>query len=165
MDIGLFLSADGSGADLAIANGDIALDSTLQTAVILSLMCDRLADADDAIPDGSSYRRGWCGDPYLPPLPDGSPDYLGSKLYLFLRCTATQQNANLIAGAAYDSLEWMILDGIASSIVVTTSWIDSNGLAMNVVITRAVPGSTAPTAYAFLWDRTLGTLTPVTSLN
>jgi phage gp46-like protein len=160
MDIGLSLSADGSFSDLSIVNGDLALDGTLMTAVLLSLQCDRLADPDDIIPDGTGNRRGWCGDAFLPPLADGSPDYLGSKLWLFARCTATQQNANLIAEAASQALAWMIADGVAQSVNVTTAWVNAESLALTIEIAQFISaGAVQSSPFTLLWNRTLGTIT------
>ena len=162
MDIGLFLTPDGGGSDIAIVAGDIATDSTLRTAVLISLQTDRLADPDDTISDGSTNRRGWWGDAYLPPLADGSADFIGSKLWLRARSTATQATANLIQSDIEAALAWMIADGVAAAITVTTSWVSATDLAVNVAIARInAPASAPPTAFDLLWNRTLGTISPM----
>ncbi len=68
-------------ADMAVVNGDLAVDEGLRTAVIISLLTDRLADADAVIPDGTRDRRGWWGDLVLD-VPDAppAPDLIGSQL-------------------------------------------------------------------------------------
>ena len=156
-DIALFLGADGASADIGIVNGDIGLDDTLYTSVILSLMTRRRAGPDDEVPQGQDP-GGWWGDAYLPPLPDGSADASGSKLWLRRRVEATNASAQLIRGDVLDALNWMILDRIATSVDVTTSWNSGTALAIGTTITQlAAPGS-KPTVktYSLVWDKTLG---------
>ncbi len=158
MDIGLFLSPDGTSIDLALENGDIALDSSLQTSVLLSLKCDRLAGPDDTLPFGVTDRRGWWGDAFLQPLPDGSPDFYGSKLWLRRRCTATPANAQLIQDDINEALAWMIATGVASDIAVSTSWASATGLNVSIAISQTRAGVPVVTRFRFLWDASLGTL-------
>jgi phage gp46-like protein len=71
---------------------DLASTETLQTAVIVSLLTDRLANADDDIPDGTNDRRGWWADMPLP-LANAPParDLIGSRLWLLSRRKVTEQ--------------------------------------------------------------------------
>ena len=162
MDIALVLTPDGSAADLAVVAGDIATDATLQTAVLVSLQSNRLADSGDIIPDGSTNRQGWWADAYLPALPDGSPDFLGSKLWLRRRVTATPANAALIQGDIEQALAWMTQDGLASDITVTTAWASAIGLNVGIAISRSTPGGIINTNFDLVWNASLGTFTPNT---
>ncbi len=159
MDIALVLSPGGSSADLAIIKGDIATDATLQTAILASLQSDRLADPGDIIPDGGTNRRGWWADAYLPALPDGSPDFWGSKLWLRRRVTATLANAALMQGDIEQALAWMKLDGLASEIIVTTAWASAIALNIGIVIVRSTPGGVINSKYDLVWNASLGTVT------
>jgi phage gp46-like protein len=159
MDIGLFLGADQASADIAVQNGAIALDGTLYTAVLLSLLCDRVADSDDVIPDGSTNRRGYWYDAYAPRLPDGTKDYWGSKLWLRLRSLATTQTALLVQGDCEQALDWMIVAGVAIDVEVTTEWVSDTALSVDIVISRqSAGGAPYDTAFNVIWDRTLGLL-------
>ena len=157
-DIALLLAPDGSAADFGVVNGDLALDDTLQTAVIHSLLADRVADAADNVPAGAD-RGGWWGDAYLPPLADGSPDYWGSKLWLYRRCTATQANANAIAAAMKDALAWMISDGVAADVTVTTAWAAADSLAATIAISQITQGGIKVLRqFNLMWNAGMGTL-------
>lgn len=70
-DLMLAFDATGFVCDLEIADGDLALDPTPATPMLVSLGSDRRAEADDTLPDGVSPltipvawnpRRGWVGD-------------------------------------------------------------------------------------------------------
>ena len=157
-DIALVMAPDGTGADLAVVNGDLATDDTLLTAVIISLGCNRVADASDGVPPGGDM-GGWWGDAYLPPLPDGAPDYIGCKAWLYLRCTATQVNANKICAAFRDGLAWMIVDGVAADVAVTGTWASATALQTLVTIVQITAGGVLATRqFDLLWNATTGTV-------
>jgi phage gp46-like protein len=157
MDIGLTLSPDGSGADIAIQDGAMVLDGTLQTAVLLSLLCNRVADADDIIPDGSTNRQGWWYDEFAPPLSDGTPDRWGSKLYLRLRSLLTQQTLLQLAADCEQALGWMITEGVAVDVEANAVAVSDSAAEVTVVISRLNnAGAPYTTSYKLVWDRTLG---------
>ncbi len=158
MDIGLFLQPDGITYDLTVVAGDLALDPTLQTAILISLLTDRVADPDDALPPGTTDRRGWWGDAYLPTLPDGSPDHWGSKLWLRRRCTATPQNASLIQEDIEEALAWMTATGVATEVDVSTAWASAIGLNVSVTITQSKRGQPVVSRFTALWNASLGTI-------
>jgi phage gp46-like protein len=157
MDFALTLLSDGTGADLALTpQGDLALDAGLTTCVILSLLCDRLADPDDVIPDGSSNRRGWWGDAYLPPLPDGSAMRLGSKLWLRTRMTETQRTAKIIQADIAQALAWMTITGLASAINISFQFVGATGVQYTVAIVQPGPSGSATAIYTVAWNFSLG---------
>jgi phage gp46-like protein len=157
MDIALALGPNQDSSDIYLQNGDLALDGTLFTPVLLSLLCNRLADADDVIPDGSGNRRGWWYDAYAPALPDGRKNLSGSKLWLRVRCLATQQNLLQIVTDVEESLEWMVLTGVATDVAVSGAWVGDSGCLITVVIARQnAAGVPYNSTYELIWDRTLG---------
>ena len=104
-------------------------------------------------------RGGVYFDAFLPPLPDGSPDYYGSKLWLYMNCTATVENGNLILGAIRQSLDWMIQDGVAADITVTGTWLNMVSFATNIAISQKTPaGAMADTVFKYIWNTALGLL-------
>jgi phage gp46-like protein len=159
MDIALVPTA-GYGFDFALtpAGTDLAGDGALDTAIYLSLFTDRLANEDDAIPDGTGDRRGtWMDVPI-----DGSApvDLMGSRLWLLRRAKATQET--LLNAVAYveEALQWLTDDGVAASVAVTGAYqISGSGvadmLALSIVITRQKSGAAANDNYALVWRNSL----------
>ena len=124
--------------DVAMSGPDLLQDQGLKTAVILSLLLDRVALPGDVLPDPqSTNRRGWWGDAYLPPLA-GRPDFMGSRLWLLKR--AIQNNATLIAaqGYALEALNWMLVDGVVGSLSVVCTY--PAGGQMQIAVTLGQQG-------------------------
>lgn len=135
--------------DWLMAGPELAAGDDLYTAVLISLFTDRVAAADDVIPDGSTDRRGWWGDVQ----PDGSFDPIGSRLWLLSRSKSpTTAILNQAVNYAKEALQWMIDDGVASGVDVQASWNAPNYLAMVVTISQA--DGTNPASYKFqlLWQ-------------
>lgn len=127
MDLELYPSAQ-FGYDLAIDDNGLMVGESLETAVIISLFSDRLAAADDLLPDGSDDRRGWWGDAFAPV--DGH--LIGSRLWLLGRekqLTRVLKRAEEYAGEA---LQWLIADGIVTRVAVTASVAPGNLLALQI---------------------------------
>ncbi len=115
---------------LATENGDIKTDDGLKSAVLYSLFTDRLANTDDAIPDGSANRRGHWGDAFLPDDNDSE----GSRLWLLAREKQTTQTLNRAIEYAEEALQWLIDDLIASAVTVTAEWLRTGVLVMQIQI-------------------------------
>lgn len=151
MDILINSEADpsGLGFDWAMLNGDLAIDQTLKTNVILSLFSDRLAASDDVLPDNSANRRGWWGDL---PLDGGAPDLIGSRLWLLSRDKATAKTATRAQRFALEALQWLLDDGIAKGLNVSTEWASREQLRIIIKISRDGPnGATIDHRYDVLW--------------
>lgn len=101
--------------DLSLLNGDLEREEGLETAVLISLYTDARVSEDDN-PDDPNDLRGWVGDL----LPERN-DVIGSKLWLLDRSKATQDNANKAKEYAKQALQWMIDDGVASVVDVSSS--------------------------------------------
>lgn len=109
---------------------DLQMGDDLFTAVLISLFTDAQAGDDDIIPDASLDPRGWWGD-----LGEDLP--IGSKLWLLTR---SKQTADVLAKAKLyieDALRWLVDDGAAASIAVTTEWTKPGMLGALVAIRRA----------------------------
>lgn len=143
--------------DLVVADGDIVMDATLRTPVIISLGADRLAHADDVLPDGpAGDRRGWWGDA---PLDDGSaPDLIGSRLWLLRRGKAQQQTSRQAELRASESLAWMLRDGAAARIEPTAAMRMLNGterLELAIAISQRDGTRAAAPVFNETWSLTL----------
>lgn len=156
MDFATILAPD-LAFDWAVADGALLEDEGLFTAVALSLFTDRLANPDDTLPDGGDDRRGWWGDAYLPVLADGSPDRLGSRLWLLARAQQLPETAQRAQAYCREALEWLIDDGVAASVGVPLPVFPQRGLmAITVVISQIAgnSGAAIDRRYEFLWDAT-----------
>ena len=116
-DLALVWNPETQLADMAVADGDLAVDDGLRTAVIISLLTDKRAPDDAVIPDGSGDRRGWWGDLPLD-APDAPPagDHIGSWLWLLAREKQLPETARRAEAYARDALQWMIDDGVAQRV-------------------------------------------------
>ncbi len=136
MDLRTVYDKDGMRCDWLFAAPELATDDALETAVILSLFTDRLANADDALPDSTGQRRGWWGDSFA----DVDGDRIGSRLWLLAR--EKQLPAVLERARAYarESLAWMVEDGIARGVEVEAEFPRLGAIAIEATILRAIGG-------------------------
>lgn len=120
----------GLASDCAMSGGDLAAESGLETAVILSLFCDARAREDDVIPDGTGYRRGWWADSVASLASGGltvredaaaAHDRIGSRLWLLSREKQLPEVLRRAKDYAEEALCWLIDDGVARKVQVTPS--------------------------------------------
>lgn len=143
---------------------DLADDDGLETAILISLFTDRLADADDTVPGLATAgygappdRRGWWGD--MPPDPqaaDGPPALTGSRFWLRAGWPANAQTARRIELDAHEALQWLIEGGIAQRIEVSTKWMSRDVLGLHVSLAqRDAKGSHELFEYDYVWSPTM----------
>lgn len=125
-DFALTLNTARSGFDLTLGAYDLATDSGLRSAVIISLYTDRRAEADDVPPDGTTDRRGHWADPAL-----------GSRLWLLDRSKETQDVLARAREYAQEALAWLLQDGEVRAVDVTAEFVQRGVLALTVTITLA----------------------------
>lgn len=99
-----------------------AVANPLPRAVIISLFSWRRANPDDNAP----VPMGWWGDTY----PTVTGDRIGSRLWLLGREKITNNTLNRARDYATEALQWMLDDGVAARIDITSvrSGVDSAGL-------------------------------------
>lgn len=150
------LRADGSfvGQIEMLASYSLALEDTLQTAIILSLFTDGRAGPDDALPYRDTDRRGWVGDEYMADGFDDRADDWGSKLWLLYFGKVTQPKLERARFAADQALQWLVRDGIASRIEVQTSWVGDRADRLAVRPTIYQAERTQP-VYDVLWGTSI----------
>lgn len=122
-------------ADLALAaNGALATESALRTAVVLSLFTDARARADDG---AEGDRRGWIGDAFAP------EDRFGSRLWLLRREKHTEETRRRAEDYATEALAWLLDEGLATDVVVFASWLAIGvlGLAVQIATPAGVESS------------------------
>ena len=74
---------------LVLPSGSLDASEELATAFRIALLTDRLAEADDELPDETEDRRGWWADFDAESLWNGWP--IGSRLWLLSRAKITSE--------------------------------------------------------------------------
>lgn len=128
--------------DWQLAGADLLSGNDLETAVYISLFSDQLASADDVIPDGTTDRRGWWGD-------EGETVPIGSRLWLLSRSTLTTAVALLAQNYITEALQWLITDGVAANVTVTTQIMSLSMLGAVIQIFKT--DGTAPVTLKYSW--------------
>lgn len=96
--------------ELDVDNGDhLAMDSSLRTAILISLLTDRRCDPSEA-PD-KTYLGGHYSDSY-PTVPG---DFVGSRLWTLAGRALTPEVVAQAETYVREALQWMIEDGIVES--------------------------------------------------
>lgn len=142
-------NSQAGAAEMALAaNGALAGEDGLGTAVILSLFCDRRAEPDDVLPDGADPlfgRRGWIGDAIgLGAAPAG--DRIGSRLWLLVREKQVEETLRLAEEYSSEALAWLVEDGLAAEVAVSAQWIGLGTMGLAVTIT---PPAGEPSTFTF----------------
>jgi phage gp46-like protein len=128
----------------------IALEPTLQTAIILSLFTDRRAGADDVLPAGATDRRGWVGEAFV-----GDGKAWGSHLWLLYVGKSTADVLERARFAAQEALAWMVDAGVASRVVVTAEWVAGTNGERMAIRPQIYQGADAAPVYDVLWGVSL----------
>lgn len=140
------LTKDSTGLyDISLdSNGDIHTEDFFDTSILMSIFCERRATSEE-VPT-SHYRRGWIGN-------ESTPGFeIGSKLWLFEQARLTRETLNGINSVVKNGLQWLIDDGIALEISVSSTLGKNNNIEVIVVITR--PNSKIEKRYFELWRNT-----------
>lgn len=117
--------------DFAIQNMDLALDAGLETAVLISIFSDRRVTLEK-LPDGETDQHGWWGDEFL----ETAGDQIGSELWTLARAKRTVATLTQAKQFILEALQWMIDDGVASSIGADVQWNPDGTLAGQIAIQR-----------------------------
>ncbi len=114
-DLKLTWDLESGSADFEISDvdsNDLAIDDGLETAIILSLFCDRRAEDGDVLPEGETDRRGWWADVF----PVVAGDKFGSRLWLIARSKETPDVLARGEEYAREALQWLIDDKVSDQI-------------------------------------------------
>jgi len=130
--------------DWQLAGADLLSGDDLQTAVLISLFTDRVAQPDDVIPDGTTDPRGWWGDDPERPV--------GSRLWLLGRAKQTTETLAAAQDYIVEALQWLIDDGVAAAVDVVVQWVRPRVLGAQVTVRRA-DGTTRPFNFSWAWNQ------------
>lgn len=137
----IWVAQKGRG-DWAITGTQLQAGNDLQTAVLISLFSNRIANTDDAILDGSGDPRGWWGDDDQYPI--------GSRLWLLERAKQDQKTLAHARDYIAEALQWLIDDGAVASFDIFVEWTRTSALGMNVVAHKQ-DGTTQAMNFAWAW--------------
>lgn len=112
MDLALVYDPSLQAFDLGVKGADLAGDDTLASAVLVSLLSDRLAETHEVAP--GQDRRGWWADAYV-----DNGHKTGSRLWLLDHEKQLPSVVQRCKRYCEEALAWCIEDGLASSVVVT----------------------------------------------
>jgi len=138
LDIALVFDPETRSADLALgADGDLVLDETPATPMLVALGSDRRARADDELPTGVSElnapsslveRRGWAGDAL-----DGAGERIGSRLWLLDRAKQSDLTRLMATEWLKEAFGWALREtGKAAGI--SAEWVRSGLLRLTVTV-------------------------------
>ena len=128
IDLAHDFDAGSYSGDLVFENGLLGADQGLKTAVLHSLFSDARVSLAQAKKVGSTDPRGWWGAA----LDSEQPDNYGSKLWLLSREKQTDETLQNAVSFGQEALEWMIEDGVVSTVTVEAEWKDTAALALRI---------------------------------
>lgn len=146
MGIDLALTQDSNGGfDISIDpdTGDFQLVDGFETALTMSLFCERRADASEVLT--AELRHGWWGNEVGP---EGFE--IGSKLWLLYQSRRVQKTLNDATDFARKGTQWLVDDTELVSIDVSSTF--NTGLELNLKLNRS-NSATESKSYQ-LWENT-----------
>ena len=145
-DVALILKDDlNAGFDLDFENGDFKKDGGLETAVAISLFTDRRI-GDEQLPQGTTDKKGWWGDLF----PEVDQDKIGSRLWLLAREKRTTEVLRKAEDYAKEALNWLVEDGVATSIIASASYNESKFLLLAIEIVKPAGRNSR---FQVVWDK------------
>jgi len=121
-------------------DGDIATQDSFDTALLMSLFCERRALPSEVTTP--NLRRGWIGN-------DGFE--IGSKLWLYEQARINRDTMNGVNTSANNGFKWLVDDKLLAS-VSATSTVTQSALSLTVELKRF--NSTVEYRYYDLWSNT-----------
>lgn len=135
--------ANGRG-DWQVSGAQLVTGNDLETAILISLFTDRMAEENDLIPDGTNDPRGWWGDA-------GEAVQIGSRLWLLDRAKQTQETLQRAYDYIVEALQWLIDDGVVAKFDVLVEWTRTSMLGAQVIAYKQ-DGSTVANSYSWVWN-------------
>lgn len=127
------------------SNGDLAIDDSFNTAIMMSLFVDKRADSSEVpVPES---RRGWWGN-LMSDIPN---DEDGSKVWLFYQSRMTLNDMNKLNDEVKDCLQWFIDDGYLNNLQSSVTYGDNTA---TVKVTYDIQNSATESLAYELWQNT-----------
>lgn len=129
--------------------GDLLLDDSFDTAIVLSLFTDaRASSTQVAEPE---RRNGWFGNTYL--FPDLPEHQLGSKIWL-ISGRKTQRALNEATDFSKKALQYLITDGYLKRVEASSEFSQTNNFGIVINITFVRKDDSVETRNYELWNNT-----------
>lgn len=130
--------------DWSLVGNQLQTGSDLETAVLISIFTDRLAEDSDTIPDGSTDARGWVGD-------EDQTVIVGSRLWLLDRSKQTSAVLNRATDYINEALKWLIDDGVVARLDVVTEF-TKPGMLGAMITAKKQDGTVVAMQFAWAWQ-------------
>lgn len=130
-------------ADLTMVGPAVMTGNDLQTAIIISLFTDRMAQPGDVIPDGTNDPRGWWGDSDVP---------IGSRMWLLKRAKQIPQTLQLAYDYLAEALQWLIDDGVVARFDISVQWARPSVLGAQITAYKQNGTQLTTGQYAWAWS-------------
>lgn len=141
-DIAISWDSANSRGDWTMNGPVLATGNDIDTAILISIFSDRMAQPGDVIPDGTNDPRGWWADDEV---------LIGSRMWLLRRAKQTTQTLQLAYDYLAEALQWMVDDGVASRFDITTQWVRTGMLGAVIVAWSPTGTLLSKGQYAWAW--------------
>lgn len=142
-DITLSWDAATSCADWMQSGSVLQTGNDLESAIIISLFSDRLAEPGDVIPDGTSDPRGWWADGDVP---------IGSRLWLLRRAKQLPETLQLAYDYIAEALQWLLDDNVVAKFDISVQWVRKGVMGAQIIAYKQ-DGTTLTTGqYVWAWN-------------
>lgn len=132
--------------DLNITDGQLDLVDNFDTALQMSVYCERRADASEVLP--SYARRGWWGNVIATQI----GFEIGSKIWILSQSRLTQDVLNKIAVYAREATAWLVQGGYLQKVDVNVEQTGTSSVRLNLTLYRF--NSEVESIFFDLWNNT-----------
>jgi phage gp46-like protein len=132
--------------DINIVDGQIDLVDNFDTALQMSVFCERRADGSEVLP--SFQRRGWWGNT----ISNRVNFEIGSKIWILAQSRLTQDVINKIAIYAKEATDWLVEDGYLEKIDIDVTQRGDTAVRINFKLFRS--NSEVESLFFDLWNNT-----------
>ncbi|MBB3256855.1 phage gp46-like protein [Paraburkholderia bannensis] len=142
-DIAISWDSANSRGDWTMNGPVLATGNDIETAILISIFTDRMAQSGDVIPDGTNDPRGWWADDDVP---------IGSRMWLLKRAKQTTQTLQLAYDYLAEALQWMVDDGVVGKFDITTQWVRRGMLGATIVAYSPTGTILSKGQYSWAWS-------------
>ncbi|BCF96641.1 hypothetical protein PPGU19_012100 [Paraburkholderia sp. PGU19] len=141
-DISITWDASNGRGDWTMNGPVLATGNDIETAILISIFSDRMAEPDDVIPDGTNDPRGWWADDEVP---------IGSRMWLLQRAKQTGTTLQRAYDYLAEALKWMVDDGVVGRFDISTQWVRTGMLGAVIVAYSPTGTLLSKGQYAWAW--------------
>lgn len=141
-DIAISWDPANSRGDWTMSGPVLATGNDIETAILISIFTDRMAQPDDVIPDGTNDPRGWWADDDVP---------IGSRMWLLQRAKQTTDTLQRAYDYLAEALQWMVDDGVAAGFDINVQWVRRGMLGASITAYSPTGTILSKGQYAWAW--------------